>query len=142
MFKAISVFFVLASLCGCGPNLSLAVAQSSACRTNADTSGALVHEARGVYSIVDSAYLKSQGDPFAAPSDIELVTNSNTCESGVAAYNETNNLSGKPTALTSAYVIALGQSGYIVVDPANTTGEFTMMFIYDRNWQLKRAVAG
>lgn len=118
-----------------------ASAQSSACRTSADTASLLVNRLKIAYASSDTAYLRTQGDPFAAPSAISLVTNSTTCKAAVSAYNKTHGLSGS-SALKSAYVIALGTAGYVVVNPSETAGEYTLMFVYDAAWKFKRAVEG
>jgi heptaprenylglyceryl phosphate synthase len=94
-----------------------------------------------MYTNIDTAFVKSQGDPVADPSNISLVRTPKTCQAAVDAYNQSHALTGAPH-IASAYVIALGGSGYIVVNPDETVGEFTSMFLYDRNWVLKRELAG
>ena len=111
------------------------------CRTAADTAGLLVAQVRLIYTNVDTAFVKSQGDPVADPSEISLVTDPNTCQAAVDAYNQSHAHSNAPH-IASAYVIALGGSGYFVINPDETVGEFTSLFLYDRNWVLKRELAG
>jgi hypothetical protein len=111
------------------------------CRVAADTANLLVKRVRLAYANVDTAFVKSQGDPVAAPSAISLVTKSNTCKSAVSAYNKTHGLTST-NGIKSAYVLVLGTSGYIVINPAQTSGEYTMMFVYDSKWVFKRALAG
>jgi hypothetical protein len=111
------------------------------CRVSSDTASLYVNRLRVAYANMDTSYVKTQGDPVAAPSDISLVTSSNTCKSGVNAYNKTHGLNG-PSGIKSAYVIALGNRGYIVINPSQTSGEYTMMFIYTSQWVFKKAVGG
>jgi hypothetical protein len=100
-------------------------AQTSSCRTAADTAGLLVGRLR-------IAFAKT-----VAPSAITLVTSSSTCDSAVAAYNQT-----RSAQLSSVYVVALGSIGYVVVNPADTEGEYTLMYIYDPQWVFKQAALG
>lgn len=111
------------------------------CRVSSDTASLYVSVLRLAYASMDTSYLKSQGDPVAAPSDISLVTNSNTCDSGVSAYNKTHGLT-TTSGIKSAYVIALGSNGYVVINPSQTSGEYTMMFIYGSTWAFRKAIAG
>jgi hypothetical protein len=111
------------------------------CRTAADTANLLVSRIKLAYASMDTVFVKSQGDPVAAPSAISLVTKSNTCKSAVSAYNNTHGLTSA-NGIQSAYVIALGKNGYVVINPAQTSGEYTMMFVYNSSWVFKRAVAG
>lgn len=115
-------------------------AQTSYCRTNADTAGMFLAGLQGAYEEMDTTVLKAQGKPYAAPADISLVTSSNTCKSGVNAYNKARG-SGQ-AALSSAYVVALGRNGYVVINPQETMGEFTAMWIFDRRWTYKVRLAG
>lgn len=111
------------------------------CRAAPDTAGMLVNGVRLAYANMDTAFVRSQGEPVAAPSEITLVTNSNTCKSAVSAYNKTHGLTGA-SGIRSGYVVALGRAGYIVINPAQTTGEYTMMYLYNDKWVFKRALAG
>jgi hypothetical protein len=111
------------------------------CRVSSDTASLYVNRLRIAYANMDTSYVKSQGEPVAAPSDISLVTSSNTCKSGVSAYNKTHGLT-TTSGINSAYVIALGRKGYVVINPSQTSGEYTMMFIYDSKWVFKKAVGG
>jgi hypothetical protein len=114
---------------------------ASQCRVDSDTADLYVARLNVAYSSIDTSYVKSQGEPVAVPGDISLVTDSNTCRSGIAAYNPTHGMT--PTSgIKSAYVIALGKSGYVVINPAQTSGEYTMMFIYDSGWVFRKAVGG
>jgi hypothetical protein len=112
-------------------------AQASACRTDPDTAGVLVGRLKVAYAVMDTTRLRAQGDPVAVPSDIVLVTDSTTCAAGVTAYNATNG-----RGVTSAYVVALGESGFVVVDPQDRTGELLMMYVFDSQWRFKTAVGG
>ena len=94
---------------------------------------------RRAYEEMDTTVLKSKGRPYAAPAAISLVTSSNTCKSGVDAYNKARG-SGQP-ALSSAYVVALGSNGYVVINPQETMGEFTAMWVFDRRWAYKVRLA-
>lgn len=111
------------------------------CRVSSDTAGLYVNRLRVAYANLDTSYAKSQGDPVAAPSNISLVTSSITCKSGISAYNKTHGLTAT-SGIKSAYVIALGKKGYVVINPSQTSGEYTMMFIYDSKWVFKKAVGG
>jgi hypothetical protein len=115
-------------------------AQTSYCRTNADTAGLFVGGLQRGYQVMDTTYLKAQGQPYAAPAAITLVTQSNTCKAGVTAYNQARGLTGS-AAVTSAYVAALGKRGYVVMDPKEIMGEFTMMWVFDSRWTMKKILA-
>jgi hypothetical protein len=95
---------------------------------------------QGAYEEMDTAVLKAQGKPYAAPAAIGLVTSSNTCKSGVNAYNKARGWGKAP--LSSAYVVALGSNGYVVINPQETMGEFTAMWVFDRRWTYKVRLAG
>lgn len=110
------------------------------CRVSSDTANLYVNGLRVAYASMDTSYLKSQGDPVAAPSEINLITSSDTCDSAVSAYNETHGITAS-SGIKSAYVVALGRNGYIVINPEQTTGEHTMIFIYDSTWAFKKTLA-
>lgn len=114
-------------------------AQSSYCRSHPDTAGVLVAGLQGAYGEMDSTVLKSKGLPYADPAAISLVTSSNTCKSGVNAYNKARG-TGSAT-LSSAYVLALGNNGFVVINPQEQMGEFTAMWVFDRRWTYKRRLA-
>lgn len=124
---------VISSLIAGVPNL--AVGQS--CKAPSDTSSLLVNSLKVAFANVDSAFVTSQGQPFAQPSDIALVTDSLTCAAGIAAYNQENG-----TAISSAWVIQIGTSGYAVVSPTNQVGEFKPYYLFNTSWQLKVVWAG
>jgi hypothetical protein len=111
--------------------------QANSCRTDADTAAFFVARVKQMYAASDTAYLKTQGDPVAAPNDIVLVTNQTTCSAGLSVYN-----TGSGRSLGSAYVVAVGSQGFVLIDPAVRMGEFTILYIYDMQWQLKRSIAG
>jgi hypothetical protein len=134
--RACAILAILVVL-GAGP----LVAQTSYCRTNADTAGSFVTRLQSYWGAVDTTYVKTQPEPWAYPADISLVTSSSTCGSGVNAYNRYRGLSGS-AALTSAYVVALGTNGYVVIDPGETMGEFTALWVFDRRWRFSKVLAG
>jgi hypothetical protein len=88
---------------------------------------------------MDSTVLKAKGLPYANPADISLVTSSNTCKSGVNAYNKARGTGS--AALSSAYVVALGNKGFVVINPQEQMGEFTAMWVFDRRWTYEERLA-
>lgn len=116
---------------------SVAAQQTSYCRTAADTAGSFLASLKGSYDVVDTVWMKSQGQPFAAPTAITLVTQSNTCKAAVAAYNQA---SGITPALTSVYVAALGKQGFVVMNPREQAGEFQAMWVFDTKWAMKQRI--
>lgn len=81
--------------------------------------------------------MAAQGHPFARPAGIALVTDTLVCSAALAAYNT------KPGAgVSSLYIFKLGTSGYAVVNPVDTAGEWVMMHIYDARWVLKLSIGG
>lgn len=114
-------------------------AQTSYCRSHPDTAGVLVAGLQGAYGEMDSTVLKSKGLPYAKPTAISLVTSSNTCKSGVNAYNKARGSGG--AALSNAYVVTLGSNGFVVINPQERMGEFTAMWVFDRHWVYKQRLA-
>lgn len=111
---------LILALLGCAAHGPTAVlAQATACRTNPDTAGLFVHGARLSYTVSDSSYLKARASR-TPPSEITSVTDPEVCQAAVTAYNQALGRTGKPTAVTSVYVLAIGSSGYRVMDPMNT----------------------
>lgn len=115
---------------------------SGQCRSNADSVATYLRTARGIFAGADSANLVAHGYPFARPAQISAVADTTVCAAAVTAYNTAAQVTGTADAITSAYVFAIGSSGWIVVNPTDTTGEFLMYHIFTTAWVLKESLGG
>jgi hypothetical protein len=111
-------------------------AENSPCRTHADTLASWLGQVKHFYGVADTAQLRSQGTPVTTPASIVAVTDSATCATAVSTYNQ---LAGD--SLQSAYILALGSQGFVVIDPSYTRGEWTVLLFYDSQWHLKLQLA-
>jgi hypothetical protein len=66
-------------------------------------------------------------------SNVNLVTNSSTCQSALAAYNATQQTPGTSRLV---YVFQIGKL-YGVEDPTVTGGEYRSVLIYNSKWQYQ-----
>lgn len=92
---------------------------------------------QGSYDAMDTVWMKSQGLPYATPDAITLVTQSSTCKSAVAAYNQA---AGITPLLASVYVAKLGKKGYVVMNPKDHAGDYQAMWVFDAQWAMKRRI--
>jgi len=126
---------VLAACLSAG-GASVGYGQSSPCLADSDIVIALRTRVSSIYSGTDSAKRVAAGQPWARFTNIQVVSDSSTCAAGVAAFNQKIGVAGTPAAVTSAYVLTLGGTGYAVVrtdylDPAGSAP----VFVFRSNWQ-------
>jgi hypothetical protein len=77
----------------------------------------------------------------ADTADVSIVTDSTTCEAGLAAYNA--QASQSPLDSVSAvFVVRSGPTRYVVVSPANAAGEFKIYLVFDDQWHFVDSFAG
>jgi hypothetical protein len=108
-----------------------AQAQSVSCLTTADSVVQFRHSISDIYTPADSATVIASGQPWARFANISAVTDSTTCAAAFVAYNQ---LAGE--TVTSAYVLALGGTGYAFILPGYVTssGEVPVN-IFGPSWQ-------
>lgn len=119
-----------------------ALGQSGSCLTDPQGEEGIVLEVRRIYATADSATLVSSGHPFASGSSVALATSSPTCDAAVAAYNRDTGLAGTPQAVTQLYVLLLGSSGFVVINPAEQAAGRAVFRVYLSDWQLKQTLQG
>jgi hypothetical protein len=77
----------------------------------------------------------------ADTADVSIVTDSTTCEAGLAAYNA--QASQTPLDSVSAvFVVRSGSTRYVVVSPANAPGEFKVYLVFDGQWHFVGSFLG
>ena len=113
--------------------------QVSSCLTAEPDASNYISVLLGSYTAfgADSTLWLAGGSPFSTDSAaITLVTDSSTCALAVAAYNVHYNLAGG-TAVPALFVVRVGTTGYVTIDPNDRAGEWIQATYWDSNWAFK-----
>jgi hypothetical protein len=109
--------------------------QSTPCvATGPDTLSDAVWNMRRRYNGPDSATTVNAGGLWASRNQIYAVADSATCVQGVPAYNAATNT---PGAVSQAYVVRIGTSGYVVVDQVAAPSGRHAYWLFNSSWQLQ-----
>jgi hypothetical protein len=133
-YKKMTWLVVAAGLVGLAP----AMASAQVCLTNTDTSNTYLALVRtDVHDTTDLAAIGLQSVPDTS---VTLVTNDSTCTVARTAYNAIRQSQWGASAPTQVYVLRVGASRYIVIDPL--AGPKILFAVFDGSWQYLAAYIG
>ena len=140
MTKLVRLAFLF-SVASCAPVTHVA-AQGSACLTQADSVQVYLDMLQRYYTNADSAQTVAAGGPWASPGAIKLVTKRATCSAGVSAFNAASESTSGAPLDTSAYIFAVGGSGFAYFRPGDIVDGKRTFYLFSLNWVLKGAIVG
>lgn len=123
-----------------GASLAGQAANAQVCRTNADTSNAYIGLVRSdVHDTTDLSEISLISVPDTA---VVLVTNDSTCTVALGAYNSVRKSTWGTANPQSIYVVRVGSTRYVMIDPLSNNGHFVISAVFDNNWQYLNAYGG
>ena len=131
---------LVAVLSGCGGLLGGVAAQQSPCMTQPDSVKAYLTMIQDFYSYADSAALVGSGFPWATAANVKLVTTASTCRAAVTNFNRVTGTTGTPRAESSAFVFAIGSTGWAYVRQGDVSEGDRFYYIFAKDWTFKTTI--
>ena len=121
-------------LSGCVAGVSAATAQTYACVAATDPESIDLRDYVVRLTGGDPALLQTRQTyqlPTASGSQIQIVKTKSTCQQAARAYHNVVRGSSAPAISRNVVVVKVGSTRYVVLDPAEREGEYTVTVVFD-----------
>jgi hypothetical protein len=122
-FLAVACFSIVAA-----PRSANLSAQTSACLTNADTAATHIEVVTRIVTTTDSSTLVGQGIPYRPAAGVSLVSEAQTCQAVLNAYNALYAPADSAHHLGRAYVLGVGTMVYVLAATSGSFDDVTYVF--------------